>query len=252
MSFENIDSNVGYEYWPLNKFKPYAKNPRKNDNVVNKMTKLIEEYGFIVPMIAKSDGTLIDGHLRLKAVTKLGFDKVPVYIVDHLSDKQVKAFRIAVNKTVELAKWDIELLKGELDDLIGLNYDIDFTGFDNKFINDLNIAMQVGELAPKDGFITPLNDDNVLSSNLPDINNKSSNDSDDDNESLDYSDDNDDDAGNETENYLDSNNGDNITRPLAIVLKAAEFVQWQLYKESIEAKTDTKAFLTLFNAVREK
>ena len=54
------------EYWPVERLKPYERNPRKNDKAVDRIRASIREFGFTVPVLAKSDGEVIDGHLRLK------------------------------------------------------------------------------------------------------------------------------------------------------------------------------------------
>jgi hypothetical protein len=54
------------EYWPIERLKFYERNPRKNDKAVDQIRASIREYGFAVPVLAKSDGEVIDGHLRLK------------------------------------------------------------------------------------------------------------------------------------------------------------------------------------------
>jgi len=126
------------EHWPLERFIDYARNPRKNDHAVDKVASAIREFGFRVPVVAKSDGTVVDGHLRLKAAKKLGLDTVPVLLADDLSETQIKAFRISVNKLAELADWDGELLQLELADLHEADFDMDLLGFDAA---DLSIAM---------------------------------------------------------------------------------------------------------------
>ena len=118
------------EQWPLERLVPYARNPRKNDQAVDKVASAIREFGFRVPILAKSDGTVIDGHLRLKAAHKLKLETVPVLLADDMTETQVKAFRISVNRMSELAEWDIELLALELEDLRLEDFDIDLTGFD--------------------------------------------------------------------------------------------------------------------------
>lgn len=65
------------------------------------------------------------GHTRLKAAERLGMDKVPCIVADDLTEKQVKAFRIADNKVADFSLWDNKLLLEELEDLGDL-----FTGFD--------------------------------------------------------------------------------------------------------------------------
>ena len=118
------------EYWDIERLQPYARNPRKNDEAVPKMAGLIREFGFKVPVIVRSSGEVIDGHLRLKAAWSLGMTQIPVVIADEWTDAQVKAFRLAVNRSAEWAEWDDELLKLELDDLKLENFDLELIGFD--------------------------------------------------------------------------------------------------------------------------
>lgn len=118
------------ENWPIEKLIPYARNPRKNDQAVEQVAAAIKEFGFRVPIVAKSDGLLVDGHLRLKAAQKLGLKEVPVVLADDLSDAQIKAFRISVNRMAELAEWDNELLALEFAELEDLGFDTSLTGFD--------------------------------------------------------------------------------------------------------------------------
>jgi len=118
------------EQWGIEKLIPYARNPRRNDQAVERVASAIKEFGFRVPIIAKSDGSVVDGHLRLKAAQKLGLDLVPVVLADDMTETQIKAFRISVNRMAELAEWDNELLALEIEDLRLDDYDIDLTGFD--------------------------------------------------------------------------------------------------------------------------
>lgn len=116
------------EMWPVERLVPYARNPRRNDEQVEKMAASIREFGFRIPVVAKSDGTVVDGHLRLKAALLLGLSGVPVALADDLTDAQVKAFRIMANKSAEWAAWDNDLLRLELEDLRELDYDLLLTG----------------------------------------------------------------------------------------------------------------------------
>ena len=90
---------------------------------------------FRVPIVAKSDGTVVDGHLRLKAAAKLGLTEVPVI----LTDAQIKAFRLSVNKVSEFAELDVELLKLEFADLDAEGFDLTLTGFDLGEISALTL-----------------------------------------------------------------------------------------------------------------
>ena len=77
--------------WPIEKFVVYARNPRKNDAAVDRMCGSIREFGFKIPCLARSNGELIDGHLRLKAARKLGLAEIPVILCDEWTPAQVKA-----------------------------------------------------------------------------------------------------------------------------------------------------------------
>lgn len=94
------------------------------------MCDSIREFGFKIPCLVRSDGELVDGHLRLKAARKLGLTEVPVILCDEWTPAQVKAFRLMVNRSASWADWDEELLKIELQDLEASEFDLSLTGFD--------------------------------------------------------------------------------------------------------------------------
>ena len=122
--------------WPVDKLVGYARNPRKNDAAVDRMCGSIREFGFKIPCLVRSDGEVIDGHLRLKAARKLGITEIPVILCDEWTPAQVKAFRLLVNRSATWADWDEELLALELLDLKTSDYDLSLTGFDSKEIDD--------------------------------------------------------------------------------------------------------------------
>lgn len=99
---------------PIGEIHPYENNPRFNDQAVDAVAKSIKEFGFKVPIVIDKNNVIVTGHTRYKASIKLGLKKVPCIKADDLSDKQVKAFRLADNKVSELAEWDFELLNEEL------------------------------------------------------------------------------------------------------------------------------------------
>src|SRR5664279_1088040 len=131
------------EYWPIHKLVFYARNPRKNDASVDRMCSSIREFGFKIPVLARSDGEVVDGHLRLKAARKLGSwpggdtTGIPLILCDEWTSAQVKAFRLMVNRSVSWADWDEELLALELDELRTADYDLSLTGFDTQEIDAL-------------------------------------------------------------------------------------------------------------------
>src|SRR6201987_5902854 len=118
------------QIWPLDRLVFYARNPRKNDAAVDLMCGSIKEFGLKIPVLARSDSEVVDGHLRLKAARKLGITEVPVLLCDEWTPQQVKAFRLMVNRSVTWADWDEELLSLELQELNAENFDLSLTGFD--------------------------------------------------------------------------------------------------------------------------
>ena len=126
------------ETWNIDRFVPYARNPRKNDAAVDRMAASITEFGFKIPVLARSNGEVVDGHLRLKAAQKLGLTEIPVVLCDEWSPAQVKAFRLMVNRSVTWADWDEELLALELLELKDLDFDLSLTGFDLSEIDCLH------------------------------------------------------------------------------------------------------------------
>jgi ParB-like chromosome segregation protein Spo0J len=140
---------------PLHKLVPYAGNPRKNDHAVEQVADAIKRFGFRVPILAKSDGTLIDGHLRIKALQHMGEegrksviglagDKVPVILCDDLSDAEIKGLRISINRLATLAEWDSDLLAKELQTLSADGVGIESLGFDNDALDKLGINLNGG------------------------------------------------------------------------------------------------------------
>jgi DNA modification methylase len=118
------------EMWPVERVRPYDKNPRLNDDAVDAVARSIQEFGFRQPIVVDDEGVIIIGHTRFKAAKKLGLTEVPVHIARGLSPEKVKALRIADNKTAEIAEWNLELLPIELAELQGMDFDLELLGFD--------------------------------------------------------------------------------------------------------------------------
>ena len=109
--------------------KMYENNPRNNDQAVDEVAKSIQQFGFKVPMVIDTDNVIVCGHTRYKACLQLGIKKVPCIVASDLTPEQIQAFRIAENRTNELATWDNGKLRDELKDLIDQNFDIESLGF---------------------------------------------------------------------------------------------------------------------------
>ena len=108
---------------------PWDKNPRRNDDVVAKVARSIETFGFASPVVARtSDLRILAGHTRVKAALKLGLREIPVHFIE-LTDEQAAAFTLADNRLNEAAEWDEQKLSAVLIDLSKQNFDLSLTGF---------------------------------------------------------------------------------------------------------------------------
>lgn len=114
------------EYKKIGDLKPYARNPRKNDDAVDYVANSIKEFGFIVPVVIDNKNVIVAGHTRYKAAKKLEIEDIPCIIASDLTEKQINAFRLIDNKTQELSSWDYGKL---IEELTGLVDDIDMTQF---------------------------------------------------------------------------------------------------------------------------
>lgn len=112
----------------ITRLKEYENNPRVNDKAVAKVAESIREFGFKVPIVIDTNNVIVCGHTRIKAAQNLGLDVVPCVVADDLTDEQIKAFRLADNKTAEFADWDFEKLDEEL---AALEFDMTLFGFEN-------------------------------------------------------------------------------------------------------------------------
>lgn len=126
----------------IDKIIPYARNPRLNKEAVSKVAGSIKEYGFRQPIVVDEEMVIIAGHTRLLAAQQLGLQEVPIHIATDLSDVQIKAYRIADNKTHEFSQWDEELLALELEELQKQGLDLDLTAFDSADIDRLLATLQ--------------------------------------------------------------------------------------------------------------
>jgi len=110
----------------LTEIREYENNPRKNDKAVEYVAESIKNFGFQQPIVIDKDGVIVAGHTRFKAAKSLGLDKVPCVCASDLNEEQIRAYRIADNRTAEYSEWDTALLEEELKKII----DIDMSQFD--------------------------------------------------------------------------------------------------------------------------
>lgn len=122
--------------------KPYKKNTKRhNQTQIDNVAESIRKFGFVQPFVIDKNNEVVIGHCRLLAAQKLGIKELPCVRVDYLTAAQVKALRILDNKLNE-SEWDLDFLNEELPE-------IDLTGFDVDFPNDINGVM---DTLLEDGF----------------------------------------------------------------------------------------------------
>lgn len=131
----------------LTDIRPYARNPRKNDEAVKNVAASIREFGFLVPLVIDANHEIVTGHTRYKAAKSLGMKTVPCVIADDLTEDQIRAFRLADNKVSEAAQWDMDLLPLELADIVMPMADFGFEVISDEDFSD-NFTLDDGEKKP--------------------------------------------------------------------------------------------------------
>lgn len=126
------------ENQPIDRLIPYARNSRTHsEEQVAQVAASIREFGFTNPVLIDGEGGIIAGHGRVMAARKLGLADVPCIRLAHLSDAQKRAYIIADNKLALNAGWDDEMLALEFQDLQGMGFDLELTGFGMDDIGEL-------------------------------------------------------------------------------------------------------------------
>ncbi len=151
----------------LEALTPYARNARKHSKrQIRQIEKSICEFGWMFPILIDHNGVIIAGHARYEAAKRLGLKVVPTIRVEHLTEKQIKAYRLADNKLAENAEWDEALLRIELSDLqFDSEIDFDTLGFSTPEVDLLLSStglvdedVSLPALPPPDAVVTQLGD----------------------------------------------------------------------------------------------
>ena len=132
---------IQVELWPMDRLIPSDANPRTHTpEQVEQIAASIREFGFVNPILVGPDGGIIAGEGRFRAALTLGLRKVPVIVLEHLSEIQRRALAIADNQLALNAGWDEQMLREQLAALRDENFDLDLLGFD-----DEELARQLAE-----------------------------------------------------------------------------------------------------------
>lgn len=145
-----LNQKTEYYLADIGTLVPYARNARTHSpEQVAQIAASIREFGFLSPVVTTKDGTILCGHGRFYAAQKLGLKKIPCIRENHLTEAQRRAYIIADNKLSLNAGWDEEMLRVELSDLKGEDFDVSLTGFDEK---ELAHLFAEKDSAEEDGF----------------------------------------------------------------------------------------------------
>lgn len=116
---DNTHVRVQFTYRDINELHNYTFNPRDNEAAIESVANSIKAFGFLIPVVIDAQDVLVAGHTRVAAAKTLGLNDVPTILAEHLTEEQINAFRIIDNKVAELAKWDFDMLAGEISKLQG-------------------------------------------------------------------------------------------------------------------------------------
>ena len=137
----NIKINPNLKQIPIDHLVPYAKNPRKITKAIPLVAESIKSFGFNVPITINNmiDKIIVSGHTRYEAARKLGMENVPYIELNHLSDMDIRKYRLADNRVSDESEWDKNLLRNELAEL-ELNSKLDAEWFKNIGFSQEEIA----------------------------------------------------------------------------------------------------------------
>ena len=134
------------ETWPIDRPIDYERNARKwSNSAVAKVGASIKEYGWRQPVVVDSAGVIVIGHLRRTAAKAIGLTECPVHVASDLSPAQIKALRLADNRTHDEADWVDDLIQSELLELKGMDFDLGLTGFNTREIDAFTLPANPAE-----------------------------------------------------------------------------------------------------------
>ena len=131
IDFKELELNI--EYVDIDLVKPSDKNPRTHTkDQVQQIADSMCKFGWVNPILVDENYEIIAGHGRLMAGKLLGYTKVPIAKLCHLSEKEKLGLLVADNRITENAGWDDEKLQEVMQQLHDENFDLSVLGFTNK------------------------------------------------------------------------------------------------------------------------
>lgn len=133
------------EQWPASQptmkaiaeLKPHPRNAKTHPpEQIKVIAGLIEKHGWTNPVLIDPKGRIIAGHGRVEAAKTLGISEVPCLIARGWTEAEIRAYVIADNKAAEMAGWDMDRLKIELEELGREGINLEGLGFDSAELED--------------------------------------------------------------------------------------------------------------------
>ncbi len=134
----NLRKRISIEYVAIDDIAPYEFNARLNEEAVPAVAESIKAFGFLVPCVVDVNNTLVAGHTRIEAARLLGIADIPCIRSRDLTPDQLNAFRLVDNKVSEIARWDFDLLGGEISKLVDTGIDWTLFGWTQEDIDCLS------------------------------------------------------------------------------------------------------------------
>ncbi len=128
----------------LSKLKRYTDNPKVNDKTISALSKSLNRFGAIAPIIVNEKFVICDGHARYDAAIERGDKTFPVLIAPQLKGDNFKAYNIAATQTARLAEWNEPILAEIIKSLSESGYEIDSLGFDGNELEDIMNSLDDG------------------------------------------------------------------------------------------------------------
>ena len=134
----SIRNSPQWQWFAIDQIKPYPGHARNhNKRQIEKLKRLIRHFGQVIPVVVDRDNVLVDGHAVWTVMRELGSGEIAAVVVDNRTEPEIKALRLALNRIPTDAAWDNDRLRGELEQLVSLSFDLELTGFDAVEIDHL-------------------------------------------------------------------------------------------------------------------
>lgn len=120
------------EYLATSTLAPIPGAPREHPkSQIRALTKSFEAFGQVLPILIDPEGRIISGAAQWDVAKRLGMLEVMVIRVEYLSEPQIKALMVALNRLGDLSKWNEQALSAILLDLheLDLDFDIEASGY---------------------------------------------------------------------------------------------------------------------------